>query len=124
MYWGLKSRFIVFVMGGVFSLTLALGWLAYDQSREVLLQARKDQIFQRAKANAAELSSRLVDLSSTALDLGAGLAVVRPDDEGLVVNLLRAHIMQSENIYGMAVAYLPYVFTPPATPFQRLCLSP
>lgn len=109
---GLKSRFMVFVLGGVLSLTLALGWLAYDQSREVLLQARKDQIFQRAKANAAELSSRLVQLSSTALDLGAGLAVIRPDDEGLVVNLIRAHLQQSDNIYGMAAAYLPYLFTP------------
>lgn len=108
----LRSRFMIFILTGVGLISALMAGISFFKSREALLEARQEQLFELVSSQAAELGRGLGRVSQVAEDLAATLEEIKPTNADSLRALIQRHLTNSKDIYGMAVAYSPYAFDP------------
>ena len=108
----LRSRFMIFILGGVGLISALMAGISFFQSREALLEARQEQLFELVSSQASELGRGLSRVSQVAEDLAATLEEIKPSNPEQLRALIQRHLSNSKDIYGMAAAYSPYAFDP------------
>jgi sigma-B regulation protein RsbU (phosphoserine phosphatase) len=109
---GLRGRFALWVLGGVAVVSAALAGLSYYESSQQLIVARRAQLLALARSQARELSRRLESVAGVARHLAIGFELQRPTSEAQIVHILQANLRKNPGVFGMAVAFAPYVFRP------------
>jgi sigma-B regulation protein RsbU (phosphoserine phosphatase) len=108
----LRARFVLFVLAGVGLVSLAMAVITFYESREALVEASQEQLYEMAVGQAAEMARRLVRVSQATEDLANSLEVVSNPTPDKLNELIKIYIGSTRRIYGIAVAYMPYTFDP------------
>ncbi|MCA1989712.1 MAG: SpoIIE family protein phosphatase [Desulfarculus sp.] len=106
----LRTRFTVVVLVGVGLVSLVMAGLTYLRSSEALLDARKAQLSALAESMANRVSRQLSEVSTPARVMGTTLEVLHPQSQAQAIGLLRRQVIDSRQVFGMAIAYAPYAF--------------
>jgi sigma-B regulation protein RsbU (phosphoserine phosphatase) len=106
----LRARFVLLVLAGVGLVSLALATITFYESREALVEASQEQLYEMAVGQAAELARRLVRVAQATEDLANSLEVLPNPTPEKLNELIKIYIGSTRRIYGIAVAYLPYAF--------------
>jgi len=108
----LRARFVLFVLTGVGLVSLAMALITFYESREALVDASQERLFEMANKQVAELDNRLLKVSQPARDLANILEAAPQSDPKIINALLSKLITEQPSIYGMAAAYASYAFDP------------
>jgi sigma-B regulation protein RsbU (phosphoserine phosphatase) len=107
---GLRSRFALVVLLGVGLVSMVMAWISFEESRESLIEANQELLFQAASHQATRLAVEMGEVSSMARNLAAALEVIEPGRLEPVMALVKGFLARSPRVYGSAVAYAPYAF--------------
>lgn len=108
----LRARFVLFVLAGVGLVSLAMALITFYESREALVEASQERLYDMAVGQAAEMARRLVRVSQATEDLANSLEVLPDASPDKIDQLIKIFIGSTRRIYGIAVAYMPYTFDP------------
>ncbi|MCB2185274.1 MAG: SpoIIE family protein phosphatase [Deltaproteobacteria bacterium] len=115
---GLRSRFVLLMAAGVAVISGILASYSFLESREALLTATQEQMFQLAQAQATSLSRNLVQVSQPAADLALFWENGLPDSADTARRMLVRMVGDKKDIFGMAAAFAPGVLCAPG---QKTC---
>jgi sigma-B regulation protein RsbU (phosphoserine phosphatase) len=116
---GLRSRFLLFILIGVSLVSGFMAYVSFVESREAMLVAAQDRLYELTRAQAAKLAQGMAKVSERAAGLAATLEAVPVEKEEVLLTILRQHLSDASHVFGMAIAYEPYRFDP-----QRRLFAP